>query len=586
MTRGVHAVGAIGIALVCSAPASAQALAAPASPSLPPPATGTIIVQGDDAQGASPQGLPPRDPRAPATGTAHITGTITAADTGRPLRRATVRVMGAPVQGMRTAATDADGRYDISELPAGRYTVVAARTGYVQTNFGQKRPNTPGQPVVVQDGATTVRVDIALPLAGVLTGRVVDELGEPVSDVLVSAMRWQFMGGDRRLVPAGSMSPTNDIGEFRIHSITPGDYFVSAMPRQMGQSSDRAGYATTFYPSAPQLDTAQRVAVHAGETVSNMTIMLNPAHLNRVTGVVLGADGAPLRGGGVNATLRGGVMMSSAGGAIRADGTFEIGGLADGEYLLRALVGPLPMGGPGVAAGPPLSATAVVTLAGADVSNVVLRPAQAITLSGRVTGDPAALTAIRPGAMQILAARLGMNDATGPMPPPARLRDDFTFELSAYPGRIALRGAGLNGLLIESVRWNGTDVTRGFDLPEGVEASGFEVTLTDRTARLVATVTDAKREPSVGSDVLIFPTDETWWGPSMPGYTDQGRTDAEGRFQSLPLLPGSYFVVAVDGLETFRSSDPEFLASVHTRAQRITLAAGDTREVEIQVHEP
>src|SRR5476649_2715178 len=64
--------------------------------------------------------------------TAAIRGRVFAGDTGKPLRRARVAVNAPELPGpARTASTDLDGRYEIKELPPGRYTVSVARSGYL-----------------------------------------------------------------------------------------------------------------------------------------------------------------------------------------------------------------------------------------------------------------------------------------------------------------------------------------------------------------------------------------------------------------------------------------------------------------------
>ena len=66
-----------------------------------------------------------------------------------------------------------------------------------------------------------------------LAGRVVDELGEAVAEAEVTAMRMQFTNGKRRLVPSGRNGTTNDLGQFRIYGLPPGEYYVSATLRNM-----------------------------------------------------------------------------------------------------------------------------------------------------------------------------------------------------------------------------------------------------------------------------------------------------------------------------------------------------------------
>ena len=73
---------------------------------------------------------PPRDQPTPQTGTSVIRGRITETETGRPLRRASVTLT-SPALGRenRTANTDTQGRYQVKDLPAGRYTLTVRRSG-------------------------------------------------------------------------------------------------------------------------------------------------------------------------------------------------------------------------------------------------------------------------------------------------------------------------------------------------------------------------------------------------------------------------------------------------------------------------
>src|SRR5947208_2281704 len=79
------------------------------------------------------QQTPPRDARAGAEkGTAAIRGRIVGSDTGKPLRRARVTISAAELAGgPRSTSTDADGRYEFTDLPAGRFTLRVSRGGYL-----------------------------------------------------------------------------------------------------------------------------------------------------------------------------------------------------------------------------------------------------------------------------------------------------------------------------------------------------------------------------------------------------------------------------------------------------------------------
>jgi hypothetical protein len=157
---------------------------------------------------------------------------VLAADSSAPLRRAYVRVSAGDIRVNRGATTDADGRYEISDLPRGRYSIFVSRNGYVSLQFGQQRPFEPGRPLDLGDGQLMDRVDFALPRGSVIAGRITDEVGEPIAGVRMQAMRHQYLPtGQRRLVPAGGAQfgmITNDLGEFRLFGLMPGAYIVGA----------------------------------------------------------------------------------------------------------------------------------------------------------------------------------------------------------------------------------------------------------------------------------------------------------------------------------------------------------------------
>ena len=78
---------------------------------------------------------PARDqPRTPAAGTGVIRGRVVRADTGEPLRRVQVRIDEWSAKDQRPTATmtDAEGRYELNQLPAGSYHLKATRGGDVE----------------------------------------------------------------------------------------------------------------------------------------------------------------------------------------------------------------------------------------------------------------------------------------------------------------------------------------------------------------------------------------------------------------------------------------------------------------------
>src|SRR5580765_2372779 len=121
----------------------------------------------------APLGGPGRDTRPTVTGTAIIRGRIFAADTNKPLRRARITLQAPELGGEpRSTSTNADGRYEIKELPAGRYTITVARSGYLQLRYGQRRPFELGKQLQLTDRQLADNVDFTLPRMSLITGRI------------------------------------------------------------------------------------------------------------------------------------------------------------------------------------------------------------------------------------------------------------------------------------------------------------------------------------------------------------------------------------------------------------------------------
>src|SRR5262245_1040995 len=116
---------------------AAMAVLAPVSHS--PASAQQIVIEG--MQVGEPMMMPGMGPRGATakTGTGRINGRVVSAETGQPVRRAQVR-LSSPESGVKLSMTDADGRFDFRELPAGRFTLSATKSGYVQVAYGQSRP--------------------------------------------------------------------------------------------------------------------------------------------------------------------------------------------------------------------------------------------------------------------------------------------------------------------------------------------------------------------------------------------------------------------------------------------------------------
>src|SRR6188508_2411253 len=146
--------------------------------------------------------VPARDRTAPA-GNASVSGRVYSAATGTPLRGALVVLapsstvfdatsLRMPVDAAKSGvSTDAAGRFQITSVVPGVYYVVVMPSSYggryLAAGYGAVRGNDPGKPITIAGGAQVRGVDIALPQALAIEGRVLDEAGEPLSRMPVFA---------------------------------------------------------------------------------------------------------------------------------------------------------------------------------------------------------------------------------------------------------------------------------------------------------------------------------------------------------------------------------------------------------------
>ena len=104
----------------------------------------------------------------------------------------------------------------------------ASKSGFVSVQYGQTRPFEQGKPIELADKQALDNADIGMPRGGVISGRIVDEFGDAVAGRLGHRDAADVVERTTPLTPAGRIGQTNDLGQYRIYGLPPGDYYVSA----------------------------------------------------------------------------------------------------------------------------------------------------------------------------------------------------------------------------------------------------------------------------------------------------------------------------------------------------------------------
>jgi protocatechuate 3,4-dioxygenase beta subunit len=170
----------------------------------------------------------------PAPAIATVEGVVVAADTGQPLRKAQVRLVGT-ASSLASTVTDGDGRFVFSGVHAGEYTVAASKPSYLDMVLGSRRfgLTSPGTPFRVAAGQKIENIQLRLPKASVISGTITDEFGDPAFNTAVRVMRYVYGYGERYATTFGQQAFTDDRGTYRIAGLVPGEYVVSAVPRDV-----------------------------------------------------------------------------------------------------------------------------------------------------------------------------------------------------------------------------------------------------------------------------------------------------------------------------------------------------------------
>ena len=554
------------------------------------------------------QGPPPRDtrPSSPA-GTAVVRGRVLASDTGRPLRRARVMMSG-PELGRegRSTSTSLDGRYEITGLPAGRYTIRVTRSGYLPLQYGQRRPLEPGKPLQLTDKQVIDRVDFSMPRSSVISGQITDELADAVADVQVFAMRSTYFQGRRRMIAVGPPARTDDAGEYRLTGLSPGSYFVMAALRETWTVTENGvertmGYAPTYAPGTASLADARRVTVAVGQSAGNNNFALMPGVAASVSGTAADSLGHPLvsRNIMVMQEFGGpafGMMMLGGNATTAADGTFTVRNVSPGSYKLVAQT----TRDTQTARGTVLEvATQLVTIDGADITNLSLTTSMGWSLEGTLVTDTGSVPDTSPGRFGV-AARLvdpdtgaGPGGAPPPPPPPGapgsgavpdngRVREDWRFSVAAVFGAARVRAIVPEGWTVKAILHDGRDIAdTPVEMKSGETMSGVQVIVSNRVTTISGQMLDDKGAPLVDGTVIVFPDDASKWSDDSR-WVRAVRPDQQGRYQIQGLPPGDYLAVALDYVEDGAWNEAEYLDSIRRLGQRLTLSEAESRSVTLK----
>jgi 5-hydroxyisourate hydrolase-like protein (transthyretin family) len=555
---------------------------------------------GQNRQGRQRQGTPDDQAAAaplPATkpeDLCTVDGQISSVGTGGPLKKVTVTLRATEVPqgrggGLRgyAATTDASGRFTITGVEPGKYRLTAARTGYVDTEYGSKDYLRTGSVLTLAAKQHLGNLNFNMAPNAVIAGRVLDEDRDPMASVQVQALRYRYTQGKKQLV-AYADDTTNDIGEYRLSGLPAGRYFISVAPRNnsmrggfgrtiVQQQQPEEEYVRTFYPAAIDSGAAAPVDVEAGAQRGGVDFALSRRHIVTLKGHVSDASGltAEARRIMVVLTPRDPAAGPSMGRPTTIDrnGNFEIRGVTPGSYNL-------------VAAVPSREVTAAarmqVDVGNRSVDNLNITINPPLTVAGRIRIEGQTDTTAVPNVQVSLRSREGGNRMFGSNAA-GKVAADGTFTLAnVNPDQYTLTLSGLpDGYYIKSIRAGEQDaLTPGLDLSRGA-AGAIDVILSPNAGQVTGIVQNGQQQPAPGAAVVLVPLEAE--RSTQPQYYKTATTDDTGRFTVKTLDPGQYRVYAWQEVESGAYMDPDFIKPVENSGQTVTIRESSQETVQVKL---
>lgn len=520
-----------------------------------------------------------------------IAGTVVKDPGSQPLKKVLVQVVAEDQKqgGNYTASTDADGHFHVENVLPGRYRLYLERTGYVGVNG---RGNKSDVIVFTAEAGQSVE-DLLfrmLPTA-IISGRITDEDGDPMSGVTVFVQKKR--PGKATRESAGNVA-TNDLGEYRISGLFPGQYWIGAMPppdlrdyeQQRGKlpQADTQGddlsdirYLTTYYPGTYDAIQASAVTLKAADEMPvNFTLV--PARTYRVRGLITGVTAAQ------KPTVE---LFSKAGDSYRAnayeighDGQFEVRGVAPGSYVVTASAGTETQS---------LTAHQEINVVAGDVEGVRLAPQPSFKLSGHLRIEGTATGDLTQYSANLRQSELAENpgfflsqDFFGTNAPVDRF-GNFEWK-TVNPGNyiVQLYGSAGQGVFLKSVTLAGRDIATGF-LASG--PATLDVVVSTKGGVVEGAVVEKERavdndHPVANATVVAVPEEKY---RKLPDRFGIGSTDQHGRFTIRGMAPGSYTLYAWQDLEEGTWRDADFLKSQEANGTAAKVEEGSHQQVELKL---
>jgi Carboxypeptidase regulatory-like domain len=491
-----------------------------------------------------------------------VSGTVVDSVTGEPVRRALVTV------GEFAVLTDSGGAFQLDGLPPGEFGVTARKPGFFSE---QDLTPSPLPPLIIKTGPNSAPVSLKLVPAGGILGRVVNGEGQGLEDLPVRVYQFRLMDGRKRWDQSRT-TMTDEQGAFRIGSLQPGTYYLSAGPGyhrgwvRAPESTPARGYSELFYQAGHDLASANPLAVAPGQKVQ-ADLLLKLENFYEVSGVVTGYE--PSMGIGLSLTTETGSPLPLPIRIDRRAGEFHAR-VPRGTYKLRAMA-------------QDSSATMHLTVH-SDITGLqlALQPARIIPVITQAPPLRRENGRNMPQPWEMPAANVQLIPQSPSLQPSEyfiRPLGDQAHRLFGFqgvePGTYFVQVTAVRAGYVQSVRCGDVDLLQEDLHVTSAPPEPIEVVIGDGPARLTGTVAGMQTKTPAG--VLAVPDHGSIHRLQIT------YTAPDGTFQIPNLAPGEYSVLALDRLDSLEYRNAEVLGPYLSHAVHVTLAPNAEAKVTLNL---
>ncbi|GAB3880350.1 beta strand repeat-containing protein [Terrabacter terrigena] len=478
---------------------------------------------------------------APTTGAA-ASGQVTAADGSGPVAGVVVKALPHGAAGFTpaaTATTGSTGAWSMTDLPPGDYDLQfdASDTAYLSQWWSSATSRADASIISAAAGGTLPGLNASLTRGATVSGRVVDEAGKSLPDVLVTPR--ERTAGD----VTGSAVATAADGTFTVRSLAAGTYTLTfraagRVAWSYGMKADTD--APTYFPVAEGAAvTGRAMVLPAGTAPTSRSLLAVADTTAAMSGhVYAGSTTTPMVGALVVAVAADSDPLST--GTLNAttddSGAWSLAGLPADVYTIHVIppVASAFIEGWWDGAQARSHAAYVVLTAGSSSAGMDATLVRAGSISGQANAGGTAGIA----DVVVQAAPVGTDTWSS-----VSTDVDGNYTLAGLaPGAYDVQFDG-QSLGYQTTWWSGSsttgvptsDAATPVIVAAGAAVTGRDVTMA-QAGSIIGTVTDNTGAPVADATVDVWSTD--------PNVTDTAlaTTDIGGNFDTMGLPGGSYVV--------------------------------------------